>query len=298
MKRTYFAPVALLGLGLLSACAGTAAPAAAQSETPQQSLTATGTAMATVQSARFDANGTATLTLPQALVDQLRAAAGTQGSLGSVISSTMTVTFKLTGAARRPDQVDATITASLGGLTINTEVIADGGQLYYKNPMTAKWEAVRRPAGGASETAKSGSAYQALLDTAKSVTEVTGQPSTLDGVAVDHYQIVPDLVRLFAQLTSANTPKNPQALTAIQGLLQNASVTADVWTGSGDHLVRRLTYDTDVTADASQLAATLGSSTSGLTIPAGSTVHVTAHAEVNLHNYNEPVTITPPTITP
>jgi hypothetical protein len=296
MKRIL---IGILTIGLLTACAGIAAPAAARSETPKQSLQATRAAMAKAQSVRFDATGTVTLTLPQAVVSQLKAKAGSQGSL---LSGTTTVKFKVSGAAKRPDQLDANLSATIGGLTINTEVIATGGHLFYKNPMTQEWEEAAKRGTPPAHSKSGASNYQTLLNTATSLTEITANPSTLDGVPVDEYQIVPDLAKLFAQLANEKVPKNPQASSAIQQLLQNASVTADVWTGTADHLVRRATYDADVTADLSQLASGLGSlprsTAPAFTIPAGSTAHLTAQVELNLHDYNSRVTITAPTIAP
>jgi len=288
--------VGTLAVGLLSACAGVTAPAAARSETPQQSLSTTGKEMAKLQSARFDLTGTVTLTLPQQLVDQLKAKAGSEGSF---LTSNMTVQLTISGAAQKPDKLDATIEAKLGGLTVDTEVIAAGGGLYYKDPMTLKWEAITRPHANASSASKPKLSYQAVLDTAKSLTEINDQPSTINGVSVDHYRIVPDLVKLFAQITAGHQSKNPQAMAAIQALLQNASLTADVWTGSNDHLIRRLSYDADVTADLSALAAAFGAkaaSRAGFTIPAGSTAHLTAHVVLNLHDFNSKVTIKAPTV--
>ena len=292
MKR---ALIAVLAVGLLSGCAGGLSPATARSENPKESLQSTGTAVAKAMTVRFDASGTATITLPQPVVAQLQSEAGSQGSL---LGTTTTVSFKATGAAKRPDQLDASLSATIGGLTITTEVIATSGQVYYKDPMTQKWQLVKRPAA---ETPPSGSSlYQLVLDTAKSLTEVSAQPSTLDGVAVDEYRIVPDLARLFAQIEAGHTPRNPQASAAIQQLLQNANVTAKVWTGNSDHLVRRAAYDADITADLSQLASAFrsaaGSAPHALTIPAGSIGHLTAHLEINLHDYNRTVTISAPTI--
>src|SRR2546425_2011519 len=118
MKRPLLAIVAI---GLLSACAGIAAPGSAKAETPQQSLAATGQRMSQVQSVKFDLAGTITLVLPQQLVDQLHAKGGSQASL---LSNTTTVNLKITGAAQRPDQFQATVVAKIGGVTINTQAVA------------------------------------------------------------------------------------------------------------------------------------------------------------------------------
>lgn len=290
MKSTILATMAI---GLLTACAGLTSPASAKSETPQQSLSATGAAMAKLQSVRFSVSGTVALTLPQELADQLRAKAGSQGGLPS---SSMAVSLKITGAAAKPDQLDAVIEAKTGGLAIDSEVIAAGGSLYVKDPMTGRWRALKHPQADATGGAKPTLSYQTVLDTAKSLTEVNAPTSTMNGVAVDHYRVVLDLVKLFELLSANQASKNPQAAAAFLGILENANLTADVWTGTSDHLIRRLSYDADVTADLHQLAASLGSGAggNGLTIPAGSMAHLTAHVVIDLHDFNANVKIQAP----
>jgi hypothetical protein len=294
MRRTV---VAVLAIGLLSACAGLNGPAASKTDTPQQSLAATGKAMAKLTSLRFDAKGTFSLTLPASLADQLRAKAGSQGSF---LSSNMAVDLTISGAVKKPDQLDATIEAKLGGLTVDTEVIAIGGGLYLKDPMTGKWKALGRPDQANSAKSKTRISYQALIDTAKSLSEINDQPSTINGVAVDHYRIVPDLVKLLAQLTTGGSPKDPQVAAALEGILQNAQLTADVWTGTSDHLTRRISYDADVTADLHVLfgafANATGANGQSLQVPAGSMAHLTAHVVINLHHFNGAVTIKAPTV--
>lgn len=294
MRRTW---TAVLAIGLLSACAGFNARAASKTDTPQQSLAATGKAIKNLKSVRFDAKGTVSLSLPASLVDQLRAKAGSQGSF---LSSNLTVDLTISAAVKKPDQLDATIEAKLGGLTVDTEVIAVGGRLYVKDPMTGKWKALEQPDHANLAKSKTGLTYQALIDTAKSLTEINDQPSTINGVAVDHYRIVPDLVKLLAQVTTGGSSKEPQLTAALEGILQNAQLTADVWTGTSDHLIRRVSYDADVTADLQVLAAAFangnGAAGQSLQIPAGSIAHLTAHAVINLHDFNGAVTIKAPTV--
>lgn len=293
MKRSL---LAILAIGLLAACAGIAAPGAAKSETPQESLKATAQRMSQLQSLKFDLAGTLTLTLPQQLVDQLRAKGGSQASL---LNSTTTVDLKINGAAQRPDQLQATVTAKIGGVTINTETVALGGTLYYKDPFTGKWEIHKGGNTGAQENDKSKVSYQAVLDTAKSLTEV-GDATTLNGVNVDHYRVVPDLAKLFAQVSANGESKNPQAAAMIQEILKNVNLTADVWSGVDDHLIHRLSYDADVTVDLHQLAVTAGddarANPQGFTVPAGSIAHLTAHVVIDAHDFNTKVTIQAPTV--
>jgi hypothetical protein len=288
---------AVLAIGLLSACAGLNAPAASKADTPQQSLAATGKEMAKLKSVRFDARGTVSITLPASLVDQLRAKAGSQGSF---LSSNMTVDLTISGAVKKPDQLEATIEAKLGGLTVDTEIIAVGGRIYAKDPMTGKWKVLEQPDRADVAKGKAARSYQALIDTAKSLTEINDQPSTINGVAIDHYRIVPDLVRLLAQVTTGGASKDAQVMAALQDLLQNAQLTADVWAGTSDHLIRRVSYDADVTADLHALSTAFakGTGANGQSpqIPAGATAHLTAHAVINLHDFNGAVTIKAPTV--
>lgn len=316
MKRILVASLALI----LTACAGVAAaPAASKSESPQASLKATGTAMRQLQTVRFNANATVDITLPQAVVDQLKSEAGSQGSF---LSSSMTVTLTASGAVRKPNQLDATIKAQLGtGLTITTEVIATGGHVYYKDPMTGTWKTIKHglspKAGAAGEqaapagSASSGNLYQLLIDTG-TVTEINDQPVILAGT--DHYRVVANLARLFQAIMAqralespepSESPANAQAVQALNTVLENSSLTFDAWTDS-DHRIHQLTYDADVSVDLHDLAAAApasktpgnGSTPSPLqSLPAGSIVHVVAHAKIDLSHFNESVTITAPTVT-
>jgi hypothetical protein len=292
MKRPL---VAVLAIGLLSACAGITAPGAAKSETPAQSLATTGQRMSQLQSAKFDLAGTVTLTLPQQLVDQLKAKGD---STANYLSSTTTVNLKITGGAQRPDQFQATVTAKIGGLTINSEAVGLGGTLYYKDPLTGKWQTLKHHTGAGAENGTSKLSYQAVLDTAKSVTEV-GDSTSLNGVSVDHYQVVPDLAKLLALVSADKQSKNAQMAAIIQEVLKNVNLTADVWTGVDDHLIHRLSYDLDVTVDLHQLASAGDDSSAnaqGLTLPAGSIAHLTAHVVIDAHDFNTKLSIQAPII--
>jgi len=284
--------------GILSACAGVSAAGLAKPETPQQSLGTTGKAMSALKSVRFDANGTVAVTLPQALVDQLKAKGGTQAGF---LSSKMSVALTITGAAQRPDRLQATISAKLSGLTIQTEVVAAGGNLYYRDPMTSKWETVKRAGAAASHSSAAKLTYQMLLDTATSITEITDPSTSIGGVAVDHYRVVPDLAKLFDQALAGQSATNATAANALKLLLQNATtLTADVWTGTSDHLIRRLSYDASVNADLSQLSAVMAGKAAdkapAFSLPAGSMAQVTAHIVIDLRDFNTQVNIQAPTV--
>ncbi len=290
MKRPL---LAILAIGMLSACAGISAPGSAKSETPQQGLATTGQRMSQVQSVKFDLAGTVTLTLPEQLVDQLHAKGGSQADL---LSSSTTVNLKITGAAQRPDQLQAMVIAKIGGVTITTEVVAVGGTLYYKDPMTSKWEVLKRGDVGAQGNGKVKLSYQTILDTAQSVTEV-GDATTLNGASVEHYRVVPDLSKLFAQLSADHQLKNRQATAIIQEVLKSVILSVDVFTGVDDHLIHRLSYDADVTVDLNQVAAAFPHDIQqSLTLAPGSVAHLAAHAVIDLHDFNAKLKIQAPTV--
>lgn len=295
MKRLLTPVIAAV---LLTACAGVTAPGATRSQTPQQAIAVSAKAMSQVQSARFDLNGTVNVTLPRQLVDQLRAKGGSQAA---ILATNMTVTLKVSGAVQKPDRLQATVSAKLGGLTLNTEVIATGGTLYYKDPMTSKWKVVKR-SPTEPNTAAPKLSYQTLLDTARSVTEITpANPSLLNGVTVEQYRIVPDLAKLFATIAAGHSETNSSGMAALESVLRNASVSADVWAGKDDHLIRRVSYDVDVTGDLSQLLAGMKPATASskvpvFSLPAGSIAHVAAHVVVDLHDFNSQVKIQAPTV--
>jgi len=290
MKRSAFA---WLVMGLLAACAGITAPGAARTETPQQSLATTGKQMQQLRSVKFDLAGTATLTLPQQLVDQLRARASSQAAF---LNTATTVAFQVSGAAARPDKLQATITARIGGVTLTTEVRAAGNNLYYKDPMTATWRVVDRASFKGHQADHPRLSYQTVLDTATSITEV-GDTATLNGVQVEHYRVVPNLVKLFAQVATQLETRDPQAASAIEEALRGVNLTFDVWTGVNDNLIRRLSYDADATVDLHQLAAlNPRPAEQGLNLPPGSIAHLTAHAVLNLHDFNAPVSVVAPAL--
>jgi len=83
-------------------------------------------------------------------------------------------------------------------------------------------------------------------------------------------------------------------------VLQNASLTADVWTGTNDHLIHRLSYDADVSADLHNLAGAFGSTATAkvpaFNLPVGSVAHVTAHVVIDLHDFNTQLKIQAPTV--
>jgi hypothetical protein len=277
--------------------------------------------MRSLRSAHFTMSGSFTLDLPPALVQRLRAEAqsgsGFQPGTGlfpraMMLGPSTTVDFTASGVAQRPDNLSASFHVVVGGLTVNTELVHLNGHTYYRDPMSGAWKlAPSHHAAGSMpspSTSESPLSMSTVLSTAKSVTKVGS--GTISGVSVDEYQVVPDLSTLFTQFLAAHqkagwsgysaayTPGMQQLITAIQQALSKASVSADIWIGDSDHLVRRVVYTANATVDLHQLAAVFPhTAASGASaIPAGSIATLRADLRIDLSGFNQPVTIRAPSV--
>jgi hypothetical protein len=279
MKRIL---AALLAMVALAACASPLAKA----ETPEQALGSAAQRASQLHSAKFDLQGNVAMTFPAELGKMFGQSGSTAGTLA------LDMTGK--GEAQFPDRYHATVTAKLTGLSIATEVVVANGQAYVKNPMTGKWESSAQGGVTGQLSQPDPLSYEQLLRNVKSVKDLGD--TTLGGTTVHHYQLIPDKDKLLASFDKAAV-KNPQAKAAIEQVLNSGSMTVEVWFGKDDHLVRRVTTDADYTVDLNQLMSSLGApSSSGTRVPAGSTIHATAHIEINYHDFDAPVTITIPTV--
>src|SRR5467141_1143212 len=279
MKRVL---AALLTMLALAACASPLARA----ETPQQALDAAAQRASQLKSAKFDLQGNVKMTFPA----QLGAMLGQSGAGAGSIALDMTGT----GEAQFPDRYHAVINAKMSGMSIATEVVVANGKAYVKNPLSGKWQ-VSDTSGITSQFSQPDPlSYEQLLKNVKSIKDLGD--TTLDGTAVHHYQLVPDKDKLLAALDKA-AAKNPQALAAIKQVLDSGTMTVEVWFGKDDHLVRRVSTDADYTIDLNQLLGSLGTpARSGSQLPAGSTIHATAHVVITYHDFDAPVTISIPTV--
>lgn len=279
MKRLL---ASLLTMVALAACASPLAKA----ETPEQALGSAAQRAGQLHSAKFDLQGNVRMTFPAEMGKMFGQTGSAAGSLALDMSGK--------GEAQFPDRYHATITAKLSGLSVATEVVVANGQAYVKNPMTSKWESSAQ-AGFTSQLSQPDPlSYEQLLRNVKSVKDLGD--TTLGGTTVHHYQLIPDKEKLLASFDKAAI-KNPQAKAAIEQVLNSGTLTVEVWFGKDDHLVRRVTTDADYSVDLSQLMGALGApSSSSSQLPAGSTIHATAHIEINYHDFDAPVTITIPTV--
>jgi hypothetical protein len=280
MKRVL---AALLTMLALTACGSLLA----KPETPQQALAGAAQRAGQLHSAKFDLQGNVKMTFPA----QLGQAFGQSGAAAGSISLDMTGT----GEAQFPDRYHAVINAKLTGLSVATEVVVANGKAYVKNPLNGKWQVSPQSGGITGQFSQPDPlSYDQLLKNVKSIKDLGD--TTLNGTAVHHYQLTPDKAKLIASLNNA-AAKNPQALAAIKQVLDSGTMTVEVWFGKDDHLVRRVSTDADYSIDLNQLMGALGApAASGSQMPAGSSIHATAHVVINYHDFDAPVTISIPTV--
>ena len=281
MKRLL---ASLLTIVALAACASPLA----KPETPQQALSSAAQRASQLHSAKFDLQGNVKMTFPPELGKMF----GQSGAAAGSLSLDMTGN----GEAQFPDRYHAVINAKLAGLSVSTEVVVANGKAYVKNPLTEKWEVSSQSGGITGQLSQPDPlSYDQLLKNVKSIKDLGD--TTLNGTTVHHYQLTPDKEKLIASLDKAAV-KNPQALAAIKQVLDSGTMTVEVWFGKDDHLVRRLSTDADYTIELNQLMGSLGSvaGSSGSRVPAGSSIHATAHVVINYHDFDAPVTISIPTV--
>jgi len=280
MKRALAALVTMLAL---AACASPLA----KSETPQQALDAAAQRAGQLKSAKFDLQGNVKMTFPAELGKQLGQSGAAAGSISLDMSGT--------GEAQFPDRYHASVNVKMSGLSLATEVVVANGKAYVKNPLSGKWQVSEQSAGITGQLSQPDPlSYEQLLKNVKSIKDLGD--TSLDGTTVHHYQLVPDKEKLLAAMDRA-AAKNPQALAAIKQVLDSGTMTVEAWFGKDDHLVRRVSTDADYTVNLNQLMGSLGAAPkSGNQLPAGSTIHATAHVVINYHDFDSPVTISIPSV--
>ena len=276
MKRKLAAAFATL---VLTGCGATA-----QTETPQQVVSAASEAMTQLHSAKFDMTATILEQFPAAFVQQL-------GPPGAALAN-LSVDMRGNGQAKFPDQASMSMQVKTGSVTVSTDLVFAGGKIYVKDPQTGTFT---QPQGADALSQFTNQAdplsSAAILKTAQSVKDLGD--TTLNGTAVHHYQIVPDKNKI------ADQASTQQAKDLVRSMLQNGSLQLEVWIGKDDHLLHRLKDDTDATIDLNQVMQVSGQQLPpGVTLPSGTTVHTVVHATIDYHDFNTPVTVRVPAVSP
>ena len=277
MKRLF--ATALAGV-VLSACGAVGQT----TETPQQVVSTASDKMSRLNSAKFDMTATVLEQFPASFVAQL-------GPAGAALAN-LSVDMNGTGVAKFPDQASMSMQVKTGSVTVTTDMVIAGGKIYIKDPQTGAFaEAAGADALSQFTNQADPLSSAAILKTAQSVKDLGD--TTLNGSAVHHYQIVPDKTKLADQASSQ------QARDLIRSMLQSGSIQLEAWIGKDDHLLHRLKDDTDATIDLSQVMQASGQQLPpGFTLPPGMTVHTLVHATIDYHDFDAPVTVSVPAVSP
>ena len=122
----------------------------------------------------------------------------------------------------------------------------------------------------------------------------TFSDSDVNGDHVHHYRVNLDADKLKAELSKKGVIPDSKTSKFFDDFVKNGKYTMEVWVGTSDRLVRRVTLSFDAVTDAS----TLGGFTLGGTTPKTQAtpqpVHVTAHAQLNYSDFNKSIKSTPP----
>lgn len=271
----------LLTMVALTACASPLA----KPETPQQALAAASQRSSQLKSAKFDLQGHASLGFPPAMAKMFNQNGSAAGTVNVDITGN--------GEIQLPDRYHANVNVKMGSFSVATEMIVANGQEYIKNPLTNKWE-VTRAAGISNQIGQADPlSYEQFLKNVKSIKDLGD--TTLNGVAVHHYQLTLDKAKLLASMEKS--ARTAQSAATMKQILDSGTMLVEVWFGKDDHLVRRVSLALDYTVGLGNISGSMGgSSSAGSTSTTESSIHTTATLVINYHDFDAPVTISIPSV--
>jgi hypothetical protein len=278
-------------------------------ESPTIVLAAAAEASSALNSYKIQFTASETFPISAASLGLLSGASGATGATGAGgVSGTFKGDFNGTLRVVKPDRVALDATAKVNGFSIEFSTVRIGTDTYTKNLFTGVWEK-DTPAGvsGASGSAGSSTSSKDLgnldpatfTDLLKYLTvDQTFADTDVNGAHVHHYRVKLDAGKLKAELSRKGVIADDKKSKFFDDFIKNGRYTMEVWVGTTDHLVRRVTLDFDTTTD----AGLLGGFTTGGTVPKGATapqpVHVTAHIQLDYSDFNKAAAITAPPVAP
>jgi hypothetical protein len=289
----------LLG-GLLSACGAHAVAL----ESPTIVLAAAAEASAALNSYKVQFSATENFPLPASALNLFgggsvaSGAGGTAGNFRGDVSGTIKVV--------KPDRFSLDATARLNGFSIELSAVRVGAETDVKTPFTGRWEKGAKAIGAAGAGGARGSSGSSqnigdldpatFTDVLKYLTvDRAFADADVNGAHVHHYRVKLDADKLKAELSKKGVLPDGKASQSFDEFVKNGKYTIEIWVGTSDHLVRRVTVSFDAITDASALGSlNLGAGTpndSGTPEP----VHVVAHAQLDYLDFNKPIQITAPT---
>jgi hypothetical protein len=292
----------VLGLlaALLSACG---ASGVVLGESPSTVLAAAAKASGALNSYRIQFKASETFPISASSFKFFGGGSGASGASG--LAGTFKGDFSGTLKVVKPDRFALDATARLNGFSIDFSALRIGAASYTKNVFTGQWEKNKKLGGIAGATGDQGSTGSSagvdnldpatFTDLLKYLKVDQTYPDTdVNGAHVHHYRVLLDVDKLKAELTKKGVLPEGKTSQYFDDFIKNGKYKMEVWVGTADHLVRRVTLDFDATTDASALG---GFSFGGTTPKLKATpqpVHVTAHAQLDYSDFNKAIAITPP----
>jgi hypothetical protein len=302
----------VLGLtaGMLSAC-GSVAPL---SETPSAVLAAAAEKASALHSFSVTFDASESYPAPASML-KLFGGSGASGGSGSQGPTTLQAAFKGTIKVVKPDRLALDGSLKFNGFALDFSTITIGSDTYTKDLFTGQWKKNTKASGasGASGSSGSGGAGKAIenldpatiTDLVKYLTiEQALADTDVNGAHVHHYRVKIDADKLKTELTRRGVLKAGANTKAFDDFVKKEAYKMEVWIGTSDHLVRRITFDIDTITDASIASGfSLGGGSSRGTpsgvdslSPSPAPVHVTAHAQLDFSDFDKPPDIKAPPI--
>jgi len=223
---------------------------------------------------------------------------GGSGAISGNLSGNFTGELKVV----KPDRVAVDATAKLNGISIEFSTIRIGADTYTKDLFSGAW---KKSAVGSSDSVLgnglgSGTSID-KLDPA-SMTDVlkylsvdqTFADTDVDGAHVHHYRVKVDAAKLKDQLSHKGVIADTKTNQFFDDVVKQSKYTMEVWVGTSDHLVRRVTFNLDATMDLGGLGGFNLGGTSPKPAATPEPVHVTAHAQLDYSDFNQSIQVTPP----
>ena len=293
--------LAVLGLmlGMLSAC-GSVGPLG---ETPAAVLAAAADKSEALNSFSVAFDASESFPATAAMLSGL----GAFGAGGSQEKSTVQVALKGTVKVVKPDRIALDGNVKFNGLALDFSTVTIGSDTYTRDLFTGQWKKSTRTGSGAADSGKRLESLDpaTFSDLVKYLTvEDTLADTDLDGVHVHHYKVKIDGDKLKAELTRRGVLKAGTNTQAFDDFIKKDAYKMQVWVGTSDHLVRRVTIDIDTITDASVASGfSLGASPSSgpqshvvRPAPSPQPVHVTGHAQLDFSDFDKPLDIKPPPV--
>lgn len=300
-----------LAAGTLAGC-GSVGPIG---ETPSAVLATAADKAAALHSFSVAFDASESYPAPASMLN-LFGASGASGASGSQATTTVQAAFKGNIKVVKPDRFALDGSVKFNGLSLNFSTVTIGNDTYTKDLFTGQWKKDTKATGASGASGSSGSS-----DSGKSLDNVDPATFTdlvkyliieealadtdVNGARVHHYKVKLDGDKLKSELARRGVLKAGTNTKAFDDFVKKDAYKMQLWVGTSDHLVRRITVDIDTITDAGTAGGFgLGASTSSggtkshivRPTPSPQPVHVTGHAQLDFSDFDKPLEVKAPPV--